>query len=133
MKTIFMRWKLAFRFAAIAIIGSAFIGQAVARDINYSGSEIIVYVIPNEPSQVTFPSNIISRYYSRGSSFPKCAIEVQGNFLVIFAPPELPPEGQAKRIVLDNQRIYTLRFILADDKHVRDEFVKIIDKRVNSD
>ena len=99
---------------------------ALARDTDYSGKEIPVYVTPGEPTQVTFPSKIEGGFKRKHSSV---ALERQGNFLVVFAQPEIPYEGEALLVHLDDKRSYALRILPSDDDNARDEFVNIRDVR----
>jgi hypothetical protein len=102
------------------------LGEAFARDVNYGGNEMPVYVTPGEPTQVTFPSKISGGFKRKHTSL---ALERQGNFLVIFAQPEIPYEGEALLVHLDDKRSYALRILPADDENPRDEFVNIKDER----
>lgn len=129
MKEIFMRSNLLFKFASVALLGLAFTSEAIARDVNYSGNEMSVYVTPGEPTQVTFPSKISGGFKRKHTSL---ALERQGNFLVIFAQPEIPYEGEALLVHLDDKRSYALRILPADDENPRDEFIIIKDQREDS-
>lgn len=100
--------------------------HAYARDVNYSGSEIPVYVTPGEPTQITFPSKISGGFKRKHTSL---ALERQGNFLVVFAQPEIPYEGEALLVHLDDKRSYAIRILPSDDDNGRDEFIKIKDLR----
>ncbi len=97
-----------------------------AREVEYSGSEIPVYVTPGEPTQITFPSKIAGGFKRKHTSL---ALERQGNFLVVFAQPEIPYEGEALLVHIDDRRSYALRVLPADDDNRRDEFVNIRDLR----
>jgi hypothetical protein len=122
--------KFTLRFATIVLIGLACIGEAVARDINYSEGEIVVYLIPNKPTKVTFPSKIISgNTWGEGRKF--FILDRRGNSLVLNIHPQFPKEGANAIIHLDDKRTYTIRAILADDRHIGDRFVNIIDKQRN--
>lgn len=100
--------------------------ESWARDIKYQGSEVTVYVTPGEPTQITFPSKIEGGFKRKQSSL---ALERNGNFLVMFAQPEIPYEGEALLVLLDDKRSYAIRVIPSDDDHPRDEHVKIADER----
>lgn len=100
--------------------------NVLARDVNYGGNEIPVYVTPGEPTQITFPSKITGGFKRKHTSL---ALERQGNFLVVFAQPEIPYEGEALLVHLDDKRSYALRVLPADDDNGRDEFIKIKDIR----
>lgn len=123
--------KLSKVFSLVALFGLICIikmGVAHARDVNYQGSEIPVYVTPGEPTQITFPSKIAGGFKRKHTSL---ALERQGNFLVVFAQPEIPYEGEALLVHLDDKRSYALRILPADDDNVRDEFINIKDLREN--
>ncbi|HMO19051.1 MAG TPA: hypothetical protein PKA63_13170 [Oligoflexia bacterium] len=100
--------------------------DAFARDVNYTGKEVPVYVTPGEPSQINFPSKIAGGFRKKHSSL---ALERQGNFLVVFAQPEIPYEGEALLVHLDDKRSYALRILPADDDNGRDEFIQLKDLR----
>ncbi len=116
-------YQLILTLAAVCLF---YTGNAFARDINYTGNELAVYVTPGEPTQVTFPSKISGGFKRKHTSL---ALERQGNFLVIFAQPEIPYEGEALLVHLDDKRSYALRILPADDENPRDEFVNINDLR----
>jgi hypothetical protein len=100
--------------------------DAYARDVDYGGSEIPVYVTPGEPTQITFPSKIAGGFKRKHTSL---ALERQGNFLVVFAQPEIPYEGEALLVHIDDRRSYALRILPSDDDNRRDEFINIRDTR----
>ncbi|MCB0344396.1 MAG: hypothetical protein KDD66_04740 [Bdellovibrionales bacterium] len=113
--------------ALAACLCLVFCDTAAARDVRYSGSEQTVYVKPGEPTQVSFPSGIEGGFRRRNSAVK---IERQDNHLIVFAQPELSPEGEAIIVHLDDKRTYSIRVTPADDVNVRDDRVKIIDDRV---
>lgn len=100
--------------------------SAWARDIRYSGAEQTIYVTPGEPTQIVFPSSIEGGFKRKNSSL---ALERKENFLVVFAQPEIPYEGEALLVQLDDKRSYALRISPADDDHPRDEQAKVIEDR----
>jgi len=128
LKEIVMRSNVLFKIVGLAVVSLVCIGDVFARDVNYSGNELSVYVTPGEPTQVTFPSKISGGFKRKHTSL---ALERQGNFLVIFAQPEIPYEGEALLVHLDDKRSYALRILPADDENTRDEFVGIKDLREN--
>lgn len=111
---------------AIVLAGSLCICDAMARDVEYDGKEVAVYVTPGEPTQVTFPSEIKGGFKRKHSSL---ALQRQSNFLVVFAQPEIPYEGEALLVHLDDDSSYALRILPSDDDNQRDEFVKLMDVR----
>ena len=111
------------------LVGTAVFGPAAdafARDVDYSGKEVSVYVTPGEPTQVTFPGDIKGGFKRKHSSL---ALERQGNFLVVFAQPEIPYEGEALLVHLSNEKSFALRILPSDDDNPRDEFIKLKDIR----
>lgn len=99
---------------------------AEAREVKYTGTEQTVYVTPGEPTQITFPGKIEGGFKRKNSSL---ALERNGNFLVMFAQPEIPYEGEALLVLLDDKRSFSIRVVPADDDHPRDETIKIMDER----
>jgi hypothetical protein len=120
--------KVLYKFLVLSLILVSS-NPAEARDVNYSGQEMSVYVTPGEPTQVTFPSKISGGFKRKHTSL---ALERQGNFLVVFAQPEIPYEGEALLVHLDDKRSYALRILPADDDNTRDEFINIKDDREES-
>ena len=117
--------------AALGLVGLVLSADAAfARDLKYTGAEQTIYVTPGEPTQITFPSKIEGGFKRKQSSL---ALERQGNFLVMFAQPEIPYEGEALLVLLDDKRSYALRVVPSDDDHPRDEHVKISDEREDTD
>ncbi|MBL7663144.1 hypothetical protein JNK13_10380 [bacterium] len=108
--------------AATILVSSS----ALARDLYYTGNEQTIYVKPGEPTQVNFPDDIEGGFKRKNSSL---ALERQNNFLVLFAQPTLPPEGEGLIVHTEDQRSYALRIIPSSDEHPRDDFVKITDDR----
>jgi len=100
--------------------------SAEAREVDYGGSEVPVYVTPGEPTQVTFPSKIEGGFKRKHSAL---ALQRQENFLVVFAQPEIPYEGEALLVHLSDKRSYALRILPSDDDNKRDEFIDIKDLR----
>lgn len=110
----------------ISVFTLLLMSDVQARDVEYSGSEIPVYVTPGEPTQITFPSKIAGGFKRKHTSL---ALERQGNFLVVFAQPEIPYEGEALLVHIDDRRSYALRILPSDDENRRDEFINIRDTR----
>ena len=108
--------------AAVAVCGV----DAHAREVQYGGKEIPVYVTPGEPTQITFPTDIKGGFKRKHSAL---ALERQNNFLVVFAQPEIPYEGEALLVHLKDDRSYALRILPSDDDNPRDEFIKLNDTR----
>lgn len=100
--------------------------DAFARDVNYLGKEESVYVTPGEPTQVAFPGKILGGYKRKQS---RLSLERQDNYLVLFGRPELPAEGEAIIVILDDHRSYALRVRPSSDANNRDELVTVKDDR----
>ncbi|MCB0322078.1 MAG: hypothetical protein KDD69_00860 [Bdellovibrionales bacterium] len=110
-----------------AMLGATlFAADAWAREVNYNGSEVPVYVTPGEPTQITFPEKIEGGFKRKHSAL---ALERQGNFLVVFAQPEIPYEGEALLVHLGDKRSFALRIMPSDDDNPRDEFIDVKDMR----
>jgi hypothetical protein len=102
---------------------------AWARDVEYGGKEIPLYVTPGEPTQITFPGEIKGGFKRKNTSL---ALEKQNNFLVVFAQPSIPYEGEALLIHMNDNRSFALRVLPANDENGRDEFIQIKDLREES-
>lgn len=100
--------------------------SAFARDVEYVGKEVSVYVTPGEPTQITLPDKIEGGFKRKNSAL---ALERNNNFLVVFAQPEIPYEGEALLVHLKDKRSYALRILPADDENKRDEFINVQDNR----
>lgn len=119
------------RFVGFAVICAASLlvfstTRAFAREVEYTGNEVQVYVTPGEPTQITFPDQIEGGFKRKHSSL---ALERKGNFLVVFAQPEIPYEGEALLVHLKDKRSYALRILPSDDDNIRDEFIQLRDLR----
>ncbi len=114
-----------FLAVSLGIIGLG-LKSAEARDINYTGNEQTVYVKPGEPTQITFPGKIEGGFKRKHSSL---ALERQDNYLIVFAQPQLAPEGEAIIVHLDDKRTYSVRALPASDEHPRDGYVSFNDLR----
>lgn len=99
---------------------------AWARDVRYNGDENVVYVTPGEPTQIQFPGDVAGGFKRKQS---KLALERQDNYLVVFAQPDLQPEGEAILVHLNDKRTYSVRVIPSSDENQRDGFVHILDDR----
>jgi hypothetical protein len=117
----------AFVLCAVASLSLTFsVSDAEAREVKYGGSEVPVYVTPGEPTQITFPSKIEGGFKRKHSAL---ALQRQENFMVVFAQPEIPYEGEALLVHLKDKRSYALRILPSDDDNPRDEFIDIQDLR----
>ncbi len=121
------RETLAKAFAVISLsLATLLPALAFARDIQYGGSEQAVYVRPGEPTQISFPGPIEGGFKRKQSAV---ALEKQDTYLVLFAQPQLSPDGEAIIVHLEDKRTYSLRVLPATEDRPRDGFVNIIDSR----
>ncbi len=104
--------------------------SAWARDIRYTGVEQTIWVNPGEPTQVVFPCKIEGGFKKKD---PSVALERNGNYLVVFATPELSDDGEALLVICDDKRSYAVRVLPSNDDHARDEIVKLIDEREDTE
>ena len=120
-------FNIIFSIAVLTIFVTATsVAPALAREVKYSGGEVSVYVTPGEPTQITFPSKIEGGFKRKHSSL---ALQRQDNFLVVFAQPEIPYEGEALLVDLKDKRSYAIRVLPSDDDNSRDEFIDVKDDR----
>ena len=103
---------------------------SATREIDYQGNEVNVYVNPGEPTQVTLPGKITGGFKRKNSSL---ALERNGNFLVLFAQPDLSEEGEALLVLLEDKRSFALRVIPSSEDQARDDSVKIKEGREDVD
>ncbi|MDD7473471.1 MAG: hypothetical protein PUH01_04970 [Pseudomonadota bacterium] len=97
---------------------------AFARDVEYKGTELDVFVSPGEPTQVQFPSKVLGGFKKKLSAI---SLDKKGYDLVIFATEQLTETGESMIIRLDDGRSYTLRVKKANATN-KDTLVRIIDK-----
>lgn len=100
--------------------------ESAARDITYTGNEEVVYVRPGDPTQVSFQGEVVGGFKPKNSSL---ALDRQDTYLVVFARPSLPPEGEAMIVQLKDKRTYSLRVLPASGDHPRDALVNVLDSR----
>jgi hypothetical protein len=97
---------------------------AWARSIKYKGSEEVVYVAANEPTQIHFGGEVQGGYKKNLSALH---VEPKDADLIIFAREGLPDTGEAIIVRLKDGRSYSLRVRLADDEHPRDDVLDVED------
>ncbi len=102
------------------------VSNAFARDVQYTGNEQAIYVRPGEPTQISFPGAVEGGFKRKSSSV---ALERQDNYLVVFAQPNLGPDGEAIIVHLEDKRSYALRVMPASEDRPRDGFVNVLDSR----
>jgi hypothetical protein len=106
--------------AACLILSS----NGYARDLEYGGREISVYVRPGEPTQVQFPSTISGGFKKKQSSLN---LDRKGTDLVIFGQDSLTEGGEAIIVRLDNGKSYSIRVHRASPEKPRDDMVRVED------
>lgn len=119
-------------FTGVAVLAVSLLGQSAeaAREIDYQGNEVSVYVNPGEPTQVVLPGKISGGFKRKNSSL---SLERNGNFLVLFAQPDLSEEGEALLVLLDDKRSFALRVIPSSEEQPRDDSVKLKEAREDVD
>jgi hypothetical protein len=95
-----------------------------ARDLEYGGREISVYVRPGEPTQLQFPGAIAGGFKKKQSSLN---LDRKGTDLVIFGQDSLTEGGEAIIVRLDNGKSYSIRVHRASPENPRDDMVRIED------
>ena len=115
------------RFLLVLLIGLlGAISTAEARDIKYSGGEQTIYVKPNEPTQISFPSDIEGGFKATPSAI---TLDKQDNYLIVFASGDLADDGEGIIVHLSDKRTYSLRVLPEAEGRPRDGFVRILDTR----
>lgn len=109
-----------------AIIGCLFASESFAREVNYNGAEVNVFVKPGEPTQISFPGKVQGGFVGTGAALE---LDKQDNFLIVFAKPDISVDGEAVIVHLRDQRTYSIRLIPADGTQNRDGHVEIVDQR----
>lgn len=89
--------------------------------------EVIARVAVGEPTQITFPTKIWAGYKKKDSNI---SIDRRGAYIVVFASAELPPEGEAILIILENGTSFPIRLKPADSKHPRDAILEILSRKM---
>lgn len=109
-------------FAAMLV----FAIPSYAREIVYTGNEEPIYIRPGEPTQIKFPSNIAGGYRRSRTAL---RLQRRDNFLVIFAQPELSPDGEGIIVHLEDKRSFALRMVPSSEDQERDAMVNVQDVR----
>lgn len=115
------------RFTGKVLLGLLVCGLhqvADARDLEYGGREISVYVKPGEPTQIQFPGVISGGFKKKQSSLN---LDRKGTDLVIFGQDTLTEGGEAIIVRLDNGKSYSIRVQRASPEYPRDDMVRIED------
>lgn len=116
------------RLAGMALAALAVAGvtpaDSFARDIEYSNSEVSIYVKPGEPTQVQFPGDLSGGFKKKGSSL---SIDQKDTDLIVYATDRLPGDGEAIIVRLKDGRSYSLRVKRAGEGKDRDDVVRVED------
>jgi hypothetical protein len=97
-------------FGLFALCLTAYTPAALAREINYDGSEARVFVTAGEPTVISFPDEVEGGYRGAHSSIH---IERHGKDLIILAQAGLSEEGEVIVVYLKNKRSFILRILPA--------------------
>lgn len=109
------------------VLGIVLIPSAVfARDLDYRGSEITVYVKPGEPTQIEFPGEVSGGFRKKMSTL---SLDKKDNDLIIFSSESLADEGEAIIVRLDDGRSYSIRIQPESPDTPRDASVRLYDDR----
>lgn len=86
-------------------------GASFARQVDYLGGEVRVFVTPGEPTVVSFPDELDSGFKSRNADLQ---ILKKRNDLILFAGPALQLEGAVVVVYTKkNKRSFILRVLPA--------------------
>ena len=118
--------KTLFTFMSLAAAAVCLPQTSLARDIEYNGSEVTVNVAPGEPTQIQFPGRISGGFKKKLSAV---SIERKDDSLIVFAAENIPPNGEAIIVRLDDGRSYSMRISRAGAAGPRDPVVSIRDGR----
>lgn len=114
---------------AIAMMTSVVSGlvarPAFARDVDYTNSEMAVFVTPGEPTQIQFPGEVAGGVKRKASSL---SLQYTKSDLVLFANDAISDQGEAIIVRLKDGRSFSVRVRRASDEHGRDDVVKVNDR-----
>ena len=119
--------RLTLNLLIILILLMLSIPQAMAREVDYVGQEVEVYVNPREPTKIEFLDKVASGFKPSQSAL---SVQRDGSDLIVFARSNLSPAGEAVIVKLADGRSYSLRMKPAIDGP-RDSSVKILDSRTS--
>lgn len=109
-------------FGVLAVTLGA--SDAIARDLEYGGREISVFVKPGEPTQIQFPGVIAGGFKKKQSSLN---LDRKGTDLVVFGQDTLTEAGEAIIVRLENGKSYSIRVHRTSPDKPRDDMVRIED------
>lgn len=116
-------WLIVF-FSGLVITHS--LAQARDLEVDANSGEIGIFVNPNEPTQVQFPSDISGGFMKKRSTV---SLDRRGSDLIIFPRESVNESGEAIIVRLEDGRSYSLRVKKATTDSPRDDFVTINDER----
>lgn len=97
-----------------------------ARDLEYTGSEVSVYVNPGEPTQIQLPGKISGGFKRKLSTL---SIDKKDGDLIVFASDGITEQGEALIVRLDDGRSYSVRVRRSSESNKRDDVIRIEDER----
>jgi hypothetical protein len=111
----------------LLILGSvAFVAtSAHARDVDYTNSEVSVFVTPGEPTQVQFPGEVTGGVKRKASAL---SLQYTKSDLVLFASEGISDQGEAIIVRLKDGRSFSLRVRRAGEGNNRDDVIKLNDR-----
>ncbi len=125
------RWLVALSVvASVCVCGAHAEAQSMAvRKLTDVKSEQPIYISPTGSIQISVPWGLKGGFAPKNESVE---VQLKDNGLVVTAkqdPPKkvLPKGGLSTVVVLENERIYLLRVLPADEKHRADTAVEIVD------
>jgi len=125
MKTVLVLVTRAFATVALSALTLVNTQQAFARDVDYTNSEMAVFVTPGEPTQVQFPGEVSGGVKRKSSSL---SLQYTKSDLVLFASEAISDQGEAIIVRLKDGRSFSVRVKRSSDEHARDDVVKVNDR-----
>ena len=106
---------------------TAMVNPACARDVQYQqgSGEIDVFVTPGEPTEIVFEGSRIKDGFKNSNA--AVALENKGNALIVFGKQNMPPEGVALLVRLEDSRSYPIRVRVSSQENPRDATILIED------
>jgi hypothetical protein len=117
-----LRYPATLALLALATLANS--STSFARDIEYSNSEVVVFVKPGEPTQVQFPGDLSGGFKKKGSSL---SIDQKDTDLIVYATERIPADGEAIIVRLKDGRSYSLRIKKSGEGNQRDDVIRIED------
>lgn len=102
------------------------VAPAYARDVEYKGGEVNVYVNPSEPTQIQFPGEISGGFKRKLSAL---SLDRKDSDLVVFASEGITDSGEAIIVRLKDGRSYSVRVRRSNAANPRDALVRVEDDR----